>query len=628
MKIRTKLIIAFIGTAFVLAVSLMAFVYLSMLSHFEQQEGNRLKDNVIQSAKAIDNFMFARVKDFNLLSNNPLFSISSNEIISDYLSRVVEQYPYYEQISFVDKDAIILSSSSQGVCGLNIIDIEPDIEEKFQKSLIGGNDDVYISNLAKVSQKEIKEHSPLDIELLSNVIDLNGNVIGLLVGFVNIQFIKDIVYDNGKMTIGDEYTCLLNNSGVIVISANPEIKILQPHPDLSKKNLQQKLEGDQNGYFIYKNSRGIKVISGYANLSEYGTDKARNWALLSTARYDIVMRPIYLMLYKTFFVFSFILIGIFILIIILSRTLSKPIIQLQKVVSEYNMDSKPIELCIGVKDEVGSLYKSFNAMTKKLYDASEERKHIEKTLRENEIKLKESNAAKDKFFSIISHDLRSPFNSILGFAEILDENFENYDTARQKQYFGYIYTGVKETYKLLDDLLLWARLQKENIDFNPKIINLFLLANETSELFKQMAKDKSIELLNEIPENIYVEVDKDMISTVFRNLVSNALKFTSKDGKIIIKAENKHRTTTIMIKDNGVGISKEIQSKLFDIAENTSTVGTKNEKGTGLGLILCKEFIEKHMGKIWVESEINKGSIFYFTIPNNFQNRDRISHEA
>lgn len=619
MNIRTKLQITFFGVALLLAVSLMSIVYLSMVTHFEQQEGNRLKDNVIQSANAIDNFMFSRVKDFNVLSNNPLFSISSNETISEYLLRVVEQYPFYEYIAFTDKEANILSSSSQGVSGLNIIDLEPDIKEEFYKTLNGGDDDLHISDIAKVSQKEIEENSPLDIELLSNVIDLDGNIIGVLVGFINIQFIRDIVYDIDKRTIGDEYAYLVNDPGDIVISANPEIKTLQPHPDLLINNLKQKLEGDEDGFLIYENSKGIKVISGYADLSEYGTDKVGDWSLLSTAPYDEIMNPIYQMLYKAFFAFSFILTVIFILIFVFSRTLSKPIIQLQKVVSEFNMDSKPIKLKIGKNDEVGSLSESFNTMTENLYKSSEERKYTEKTLRESEANLKEANASKDKFFSIISHDLRGPFNTILGFSEILNENFDNYDTTKQKQYLGYIHSGIKKTYKLLDDLLLWARSQKDNIDFNPQAINLFLLANETCELFEQSKKNKLIELTNQIPEDIYIVADKDMISTVFRNLISNALKFTSKGGEIIIKAENLEQFAKISIKDNGLGMSKEIQSKLFDITENISTAGTENEKGTGLGLILCKEFVIKHGGKIWVKSETNRGSTFFLTIPNDIQ---------
>ena len=249
-----------------------------------------------------------------------------------------------------------------------------------------------------------------------------------------------------------------------------------------------------------------------------------------------------------------------------------------------------------------------------------ELKKTGEALKESEAKLRESNKTKDKFFSIIAHDLRSPFNSILGFSNILNENFDEYDTEEQKQFLGFIHQGIQNTYKLLENLLLWSRSQRGIIDFNPKKINLHLLSLETIELLNQSVESKSITLTNQISENFHVDADKDMLSTIMRNLISNAIKFTPQSGEISIKAhlvtnENEQNFTEITVKDSGVGISREIQSKLFDIGENTSTEGTEHEKGTGLGLILCDEFVEKHGGKIWVESEVGKGSEFIFTLP-------------
>ena len=243
------------------------------------------------------------------------------------------------------------------------------------------------------------------------------------------------------------------------------------------------------------------------------------------------------------------------------------------------------------------------------------RKKAEQTLKESEANLRESNKTKDKFFSIIAHDLRSPFTSMLGFSKMLDKKFDKYDTEKKKKFINIIYQGLQDTYKLLENLLYWSRSQRGTIDFNPEKINFHLLVEETSGLLRQSAVNKSIQLKNQIAENIYVDVDKDMLSTIIRNLISNAIKFTPKGGKISIEAKNKQQFIEITVKDNGIGIPKEIQSKLFDIGENTSTQGTENETGTGLGLMLCKEFTEKHGGEIWIESEIDKGSEFIFTIP-------------
>lgn len=234
--------------------------------------------------------------------------------------------------------------------------------------------------------------------------------------------------------------------------------------------------------------------------------------------------------------------------------------------------------------------------------------------------LKKSNETKDKFFSIIAHDLKSPFNAMLGFSNMLNDNFDDFDKKEHKEFFGIIHKSLNNMYRLLDNLLLWSRSQLGKFDFNPEKINLYLLTNESNELLNQSAENKSIQIINQIPKNIYVDADKDMLSTIIRNLLSNAIKFTPKEGEITITAilsitkKNKN-FTTISIKDCGVGIDKKIQSKLFDISENTSTKGTEDESGTGLGLILCKEFVEKHSGEIWIESEVGKGTVINFTIP-------------
>ena len=241
--------------------------------------------------------------------------------------------------------------------------------------------------------------------------------------------------------------------------------------------------------------------------------------------------------------------------------------------------------------------------------------------------LVEVNKTKDKFFSIIGHDLRSPFNSMMGFAGLLNNEFDEFSTKEKKKFIGIIYNGLQNTLKLLDNLLYWAQSQKGTIAYKPEQLNLLFITKEISELLTQSLENKSIKLINRIPENIYINADKNMIATIIRNLLSNAIKFTNKFGEITINTfllpnEQQNQFVGISVTDTGVGIPKEKQYSLFDIAENTSTPGTENEKGTGLGLILCKEFVEKHGGEIWVESEVKNlsagrvgGTTFFFTIP-------------
>ncbi|NOQ27260.1 MAG: hypothetical protein GQ564_18010 [Bacteroidales bacterium] len=247
-------------------------------------------------------------------------------------------------------------------------------------------------------------------------------------------------------------------------------------------------------------------------------------------------------------------------------------------------------------------------------------KKNEQALKENEAKLRESNNTKDKFFSVIAHDLRSPFNSMLGFSELLNENFESFDTTQQKEFINIIHRGLQNTYKLLENLLIWSQMQQWHINFKPEKINLNVLSNEIIEQLSLSAESKSISINNSISDNVFVKADKNMLSTIIRNLMSNAIKFTHKEGRVSVNGkfitnENKQNLVEISIKDNGLGISKEMQSKLFLPEENTSTKGTENETGTGLGLLLCKGFVEKHGGKIWIESEVGCGSTFFITIP-------------
>jgi signal transduction histidine kinase/ligand-binding sensor domain-containing protein len=240
---------------------------------------------------------------------------------------------------------------------------------------------------------------------------------------------------------------------------------------------------------------------------------------------------------------------------------------------------------------------------------------LEKTVAIKTSELYELNASKDKFFSIIAHDLKNPFNTIIGFSEMLTEEIKSGDIPKIKEYAGMINTSSVRTLRLLENLLEWANSQTGKILFNPMQVNLRDLLNEEFNMLNDMATGKNIELNLSIPDNLTIIADKNMIRTILRNLISNAIKFTHKNGKVGVKAIIAGKQVEISVSDSGIGMTKETMAKLFRIDTNLSTRGTENEKGTGLGLFLCKEFVEKHGGKIWVESESGKGSIFKFTIP-------------
>ena len=244
-----------------------------------------------------------------------------------------------------------------------------------------------------------------------------------------------------------------------------------------------------------------------------------------------------------------------------------------------------------------------------------ERKLAEQTLKESEKMLRELNAQKDKFFSIIAHDLKSPFNSILGFSQLLVEQIQSKDYAGIEEYAKIMLHSSEHAFSLLSNLLEWSRAQSGKIEFNPEFFELIEFIDNIIPIFDGVAKQKSINIIKMLPHNTPIYADKHMISTVLRNFINNAIKFTNQGGKIEVDVRCIHNEVVISVKDNGIGIAKNRIEKLFRIDESESTPGTANEKGTGLGLILCKEFIEKHNGKIWVESDVGIGSAFSISIP-------------
>ena len=249
-----------------------------------------------------------------------------------------------------------------------------------------------------------------------------------------------------------------------------------------------------------------------------------------------------------------------------------------------------------------------------------ERKKAEYALTQKNEELQTVNATKDKFFSIIAHDLKSPFNAILGFSELLKDKANNLDIEKVKNFSGIINNSANMAMDLLMNLMEWARSQTGRIKYNPEVFMLFPVIEQVKNLLgQQNPGQKNIEILSTVASDIQVYGDKAMINTILRNLVSNALKFTKKGGKITIDALQKQGFIEISVSDTGIGISPEKISKLFKINETYSTPGTENEKGTGLGLILCKEFVQNHGGDIWAESSPGKGSAFRFTIPGKKQ---------
>lgn len=266
---------------------------------------------------------------------------------------------------------------------------------------------------------------------------------------------------------------------------------------------------------------------------------------------------------------------------------------------------------------IALIYNRFSLKKKNTRILEEKNKQLRQAnekLKKSEQNLRELNATKDKFFSIISHDLKNPFQALFGFSEVLYKQIHEHTREEIKEYSKAIYESAQNLFNLLQNLLQWSRSQLGSIKLSPQQTQIRESVEDIIQLLSINADEKNLTIDNTIPEDLEAYVDENVISTVMRNLLSNAIKFTPNGGKVVISGKEKKHETIISVSDDGKGISRDEMDKLFNIEKGYTTKGTANEKGTGLGLILCKELIEKSNGKIWVESK-EKGSIFRFSLP-------------
>jgi len=282
---------------------------------------------------------------------------------------------------------------------------------------------------------------------------------------------------------------------------------------------------------------------------------------------------------------------------------------------DYSNDSDSKSLSMPVS-ESGSDTAVEKKLLLRLREMEELNTGLELLVEQRTSKLVEIVSTNAKFLSIIAHDLRSPFSSILGILELLKMSLKELDKNEIEKYIEIVYNSANNTLTLLDNLLVWALSQNKEKNFKPIKINLYELLREEIENLKTLASQKQITLRHSVKPDLNVTVDIQMVKTILRNLINNAIKYTNVNGEIIIDANEVNQYIEIAIKDNGIGISAEDQRKLFKIDAFHSTPGTHDEKGTGLGLLLCKEFVELHGGNIRIESEAGKGSRFAFTLPH------------
>ena len=270
------------------------------------------------------------------------------------------------------------------------------------------------------------------------------------------------------------------------------------------------------------------------------------------------------------------------------------------------------------KEELNQFWAGFKSPSGLVIGVGYDTTKLKKTLTELNVtadKLQEANQTKDKFLSIIAHDLKNPFNAIVGFSDLLFSSYADLDDETKLDLIKDIQHSAKLNFNLLEKMLEWAMSQSDHIPFKPETLTLGTVISDSTSYAAYQANQKQIKIKTETQADLSIFADENMLTSLLRNLISNAIKFTPDKGEIRIKTENLNEKIKISIKDNGVGMSPDNIEKLFRTDAKVQTAGTKEEKGTGLGLLICKEFVDKHQGEIWVESIVGKGSEFIMLFP-------------
>ena len=293
----------------------------------------------------------------------------------------------------------------------------------------------------------------------------------------------------------------------------------------------------------------------------------------------------------------------------IAKSISNPLMKLVRGAKDIGNGKLDVSVDIDTQGELQLLANSFNQMARELQQKIE-------SINEANKELHEANETKDAFFSIIAHDLRNPFNAILGYSYLLSENYDDFDEVERKQFIAEIDRSSRITFELLENLLNWARAQSGKIELQPELVDLHDLVEKSTDAHASNAQAKHIQMTNVLPSPFEVRLDLNTMQVVLNNLISNAVKFTPDGGHILISGHQSETEICLSVKDTGVGMSEDVIRRLFLLEGTYSTPGTENENGTGLGLVLVKDFVQKNGGHLEVHSELGEGTEFVIHLPS------------
>ncbi|HZL11048.1 MAG TPA: HAMP domain-containing sensor histidine kinase [Prolixibacteraceae bacterium] len=484
---------------------------------------------------------------------------------------------------------------------IEIIDHVEDLEHSKQIELVQSNKVAYLIQLIKSNQRELFleiDSGERKVEIIATRKQLETNIQDLLSAIKTMKNATQIGYSLTKndkdMERELEELAMIDSLSILTSGLISEVR----------GNLKLQDSGVFNqlkDIFEHSIDPGSNKIQNLISviIKDVEEDVARAINKLSIKVDKATKFGIYLTILSILLSLA---IGLYI-----SRSISKPLYKLIYGTKEIGKGNLETTVNLGTKGELQLLANSFNDMSKEL------KIRITSINKLNE-ELEESNQTKDKYFSIIAHDLKNPFNVILGFTDLLVEQYHDFDEGERQEIVRELNKSSKIVYDLLENLLTWSRSQSGKIELHPEDLNLYFVIKNSVTSYSGNAEQKQIALINNISEEINVYADKFTLTVIVNNILNNAIKFTPDGGSVTFSASKKLNRIEVSIKDTGIGMSQKVTAYLLQSEKIASTSGTRNEKGTGLGLALIKDFINKNNGSLEIESMPGQGTDFRFSL--------------
>ncbi|CAM3016290.1 hybrid sensor histidine kinase/response regulator [Moritella viscosa] len=613
MLLKNKIALSFIGLILFFGLTTTSIMFFSMQKQFEINAGLHLQHNVENAANKVDNFMLKVQLNFELLSKSPLFALADYVEISNHFDDIIDTYPHYKSIYYADVEGTIIAASESHTINDNIFSYAVNINNEFNKALADPSH-AYISPLTHLGG-ETNNHFQqrhFDFKFVSAIFDpRTAEVIGVLISEVNVTELFDIVADIDQQTIGNEYAYLVDNLGNVLITTDPNTRLLSPHKDLAIESLQAKLEGDMDGYAIYSNADNRKVISGYADLGEYGAEMTGDWSLLATAPYDTIMAPLFTLFYKLLFLVSLCIPIVAWISYVIAKNITGPLTNLTKLANDIGKGDFIDKLQVARNCEVGTLGNALLNMSHSL-----EHKTLE--LQDAVDHARRSEKSKTRFLANMSHEIRTPMNGVLGMGQILTKTQL---TEEQSNHLKTMMDSGNHMMALLNDILDFSKIEEGQLDLENANFNLSDIAGSLASIYYTLGMEKGItfKVINNLEHNSWYLGDKARIRQILFNLVHNALKFTKQGGVTVsfneTKVEGNRRTISIAVSDSGIGIDKSRITAIFDPFTQEESSTTRQFGGTGLGLSIVKQLLDLMRGNIKLKSVKGQGSTFTVEIP-------------